>query len=52
MEKAKSKMLRYYKLHEEFPEYSNNFRFSSKSSQEMLDRSVSTFDGFPFQYGA
>ena len=38
MEKAKSKMLRYYKLHEEFPEYANNFSFESKSSQEILDR--------------
>ena len=38
VEKAKSKMLRYYKLHEEFPEYANNFSFESKSSQEILDR--------------
>ena len=41
MEKAKSKMLRYYKLHEEFPEYATKFRFASKSSQEILDRFVS-----------
>lgn len=45
VEKAKSKMLRYYKLHEEFPEYSNNFRFASKSSQEILDRFVSMIYG-------
>ena len=38
-------MLRYYKLHEEFPEYSNNFRFASKSSQEILDRFVSMIYG-------
>ena len=38
VEKAKGKMLRYYKLHEEFPEYANNFSFESKSSQEILDR--------------
>ena len=38
MERAKSKMRRYYNLHKEFPEYATSFRFDSKSSEEILDR--------------
>ena len=41
VEKVKSKMLRYYNLHKEFPEYAISFRFDSKSSEEILDRCVS-----------